>query len=198
MRHFMSKNSYVTVVYPKTIPVNGGAENCFLAGPIRNAPSWHEDAIDMLARMVREDRKRILLRINCPKRFQHIERIFDEDPQPLLVHKKFDRQTDWEIETQESAARSAGVLFWLPAPGKILHPGKVYGTITQMEIAKWFTRASVDRSLRIAFGTDGVYNNELRTILRHIEHDAPWLVPMHTSLESLCAQSIRWAKQGSF
>ncbi len=34
----MPKNSYVTVVYPKTIPVNGGAGNNFLAGPIRNAP----------------------------------------------------------------------------------------------------------------------------------------------------------------
>ncbi len=194
----MSQNSYVTVIYPKTIPENGGAEDCFLAGPIRNAPPWHEDAIDTLARMVRGDRKRILLRINSPKRKEHMEQVLPTDPAPVRIHRTCSRQREWEFVTQEGAVRSAGLLFWLPKEGSKEFPEKVYGAITQAEFGYWTARASVDKSLRIAFGTDGVYNGELHTMRYDIERLCPWLLPMHDSLESLCAQSIDWAKQGCF
>ncbi len=194
----MSKDSYVTVVYPKVIPCNGGAHNTFLLGPIRNAPPWHEDAIDILARYVRADEKRILLRINCPKRLEDMERAFDEDPPPSAIHRTCARQREWEFETQESAAFTGGLLFWLPAHGKIVYPEKVYGAFTQTEIGYWLCRASLDKRLRIAFGSDGKYNGELHTVLYDIERLAPHLLPMHTSLESLCAQSIAWAKAGWF
>lgn len=193
----MAKNSYVTVVYPKVIPASNGAADCFLLGPIRNAPPWHEDAIDILAWRVRGDKKKIQLRINCPKRIEDMERAFDEDPAPTAILRTCARQREWEFETQEIAARSAGLLFWLVAPGEIKYPGKAYGAFTQTEIGYWLCRASFDKTLRIAFGTDGVYNGELHTVLHDIERLAPHLLPMHTSLASLCTQSIKWAKQGA-
>ena len=193
----MAKNAYVTVVYPKAIPVSGGAKSCFLLGPIRNAPPWHEDAIDILARLVRADKKKLRLHINSPKRIEDMERAFDEDSPPTAILRTCSRQREWEFETQEIAARSAGLLFWLSAPGEIKYPGKAYGAFTQTELGYWLCRASFDKSLRIAFGSDGKYNGELHTVLHDIERLAPHLLPMHTSLESLCAQSIAWAKQGA-
>ena len=194
----MSQKSYVSVIYPKTIPENSGAENCFLAGPIRNAPPWHERAINVLARLAVKDKQMIRLRINSPKRKEHMGRLVDTTPPPSGVHMICSRQREWEFETQEMSVRSAGLLFWLPKEGSKEHPEKVYGAITQAEFGYWTARASVDKSLRIAFGTDGVYNGELHTMLYDIERLCPWLLPMHTSLESLSAQSIEWAKQGSF
>jgi hypothetical protein len=192
----MSQRSYVTVVYPKTIPVNNGAANCFLLGPIRNAPTWHEDAIDILARMVREDETAIRLRINCPKRKEHMMRTPTVDALPLATHKACGRQREWEFDTQESSALSAGLLFWFPKEGSKEFPEKVYGAITQVEFGYWTARASVDKRLRIAFGTDGDYNGELHTMSYDIERLCPHLLPLHNSLESLCAQSIRWATTG--
>lgn len=191
----MTRSSYVTVIHPKTIPENIRAENCFLLGPIRNAPMWHEAAIDMLVRLARRDAKTIRLRINCPKRKQDMQRnSFAVEP-PSGVQKICARQREWEFDTQESSALSAGLLFWLPKEGDKEFPEKVYGAITQIEFGYWLARAQADRRLRIAFGTDGIYNGELHTLLYDIERCAPWLLPMHTSLESLCAQAIRWAKE---
>ena len=117
MEHNVSKDSYVTVIHPKTIPENSGAENCFLLGPIRNAPPWHEDAVDTLVRLARKEPTTIYLRINCPKRKQDMQRNAFTVTPPSGVHKICVRQREWEFETQESAVHSAGLLFWLPSRG---------------------------------------------------------------------------------
>lgn len=191
----MTKSSKVSVIHPKTIPENNGAQNCFLLGPIRNAPTWHEDAIDIFVRLAKKDKQTINLRVNCPKRKQDMQRsAFTVEP-PSGVEKICARQREWEFDTQESSVRSAGLLFWLPKEGSKEFPEKVYGAITQVEFGYWLRAAQSDMHLRIAFGTDGAYNGELHTLQYDIERCAPWLLPMHTSLESLCAQSIRWAKE---
>ncbi|OGZ06286.1 MAG: hypothetical protein A2845_00575 [Candidatus Lloydbacteria bacterium RIFCSPHIGHO2_01_FULL_49_22] len=192
----MSKNSCVTVIYPKSIPVNNGAENCFLLGPCTNAPPYHEDVIDIFARLAREDKKMISLRINCPKREGEMVRALDVVAPPAEIHHTYARQREWEFETQESAAFSAGLLFCFVKQGNNAVPEKVYGAITQVEFGYWLARASVDRRIRIAYYSDGIYNHQLRVLLHDIERLAPWLLPMHTSFESLCAQSLAWAKQG--
>ncbi len=192
----MSIDSYVTVIHPKSIPPNGGAEMCFLMGPIRNAPAWHEDAIDILARLAKEDEDTLYLRIHCPKRKEHLVRSSDTVSPPEQIHRTFTRQREWEFETQRPSVQSAGLLFWLPKEGAKEFPNNVYGAITQVEFGYWLACASLDKTLRIAFGTDGVYNGETHTLLYDIEHLAPHLLPMHTTLESLCRQSIAWAKEG--
>ncbi len=187
----MSADSYVTVIHPKTIPENSGAEMCFLSGPIRNAPSWHEDAIDMLVRLAQEDEEKIYLRINCPKRKEHLVRGSDTTPPPNRINRTCTRQQEWEFETHRPSVQSAGLLFWLPKEGVREFPDKVY-----FELGYWIARASLDKTLRIAFGADGVYNGEIHTLLDDIERLAPHLLPMHITLESLCKQSITWAKMG--
>lgn len=192
----MSKDSTVSIIYPKAIPVNNGAENCFLLGPCTNAPPYHEDVIDILVRLARDDKERIALRINCPKWEAGMLRTFDVSPPPTEIHRNCVRSREWEFETQESAAFSAGLLFCFIKQGSNESPGKAYGAITQIEFGYWLARASVDKRIRIAFYSDGVYNNQLRVLLYDIERLAPWLLPMHASLESLCAQSLTWAKAG--
>lgn len=191
----MSHDSYVTVIHPKAIPTNGGAEMCFLLGPIRNAPPWHEDAIDILVRLATEEKEKIYLRINCPKREEDLVRRSNTSPPPQTIHRSFDRQREWEFETQNPSAQSAGLLFWLPKERFKLFKDKAYGAMTQVELGYWLACASHDKELRIAIGTDGVYNGELHTLMYDIERLAPHLLPMHNSLESLCRQGIAWAKE---
>jgi len=191
----MSPNSYVTVLYPKNILMNPDrASDNFILGPIRNAPPYHEDVIDTCSRLVNEEEHEVRLRINCPKRQEHMVRGFSISSPPSGIRRMCTRQREWELDTQESAARSAGLLFFLVKKGKTEFRKKVYGAITQVEFGYWLARASVDKSLRIAFYSDGIYNGELHTLLYDIERLAPWLLPMHTTLESICAQSIAWAK----
>lgn len=113
---------------------------------------------------------------------------------PFGIRRTCHRQREWELDTQESAVRSAGLLFFLVKQGRKEFPKKVYGAITQVEFGYWLARASVDKSLRIAFYSDGIYNGELHTLQYDIERLAPHLLPMHTSFESICAQSVAWAK----
>lgn len=191
----MSNMSVVTVGYPKSLPEYDECRSyASLLGPIRNAPPWHEDAIDILARLAMEDKADIDL-ISCPKREADMTRTSIHVLNDLsLVTRICSRQRDWEFETQERAVCRAGILFWFPKEGIKRFPDKVYGAISQVEFGYWLARARNNRHYEIAFGSDGVYNGELRTMLYDIEREAPWLLPMHTSLESLCAQSIEWAK----
>lgn len=191
----MSQHSYVTVLYPKRIMMNpDGASDNFILGPIRNAPPYHEDVIDTCSRLVREDEREVRLRINCPKREEHMVRALQTVCPPSGISRICGRQRAWELDTQEIAVRSAGLLFFFVKKGSNEFPEKVYGAITQIEFGYWLARASVDKSLRIAFYSDGIYNGELHTLLFDIERLAPHLLPMHTTLESICAQSIAWAK----
>lgn len=196
----MSSKTRVCIVYPKSIPVTAlDSQHVFLAGPIRNAPPWHEEAIDILTQMVRGNTSLPdSFYIHTPKRKVHMERSFNEDPLPTAILRTCSRQREWEFETQELAVRgegAAGLLFWLPKQGNNEHPEKVYGAITQIEFGYWLARAAENKHLNIAFGTDGVYNGELHTLLYDIERLAPHLLPMHNSLESLCAQSVKWASE---
>lgn len=190
--------SQVSVVYPKKIPfMKMRHHHVFLAGPIRNAPPWHEDAIHTIELLMDIAGDTPTL-VYSPKRKANMgqgmvaDEVFYCAPSTFL---EYARQRQWEFVAQELAVHSAGLLFWLPKQGSNEHPEKVYGAITQVEFGYWTARASVDKNLRIAFGTDGVYNNELRTLLYDIERLCPHLLPMHTSLQSLCAQSVKWASE---
>lgn len=188
----------VHVVFPKYRPANSGSAHLYLAGPIRNAPDYHEDAIEYLAQ--RSEEEGVYLRICCPKRHLELSRPLPESvivPQftQWEMHAPYTRQRPWEIEEMHAAAHAAGILFWLPKEGEVKFPGKAYGAMTQFELGEWKLRASLNPRLRIAIGSDGVYNNELRTIRYDFERDAIH-VPWFNNLHELCEQGIQWAKQG--
>jgi len=179
---------YVSVVHPKGIPVYGAERSLSLLGPIRNAPPWHERAIRIFqARMWGN----YSLLIHCPKRAIHMEEDIS-DPLEIPIARVAPRQREWEWETQEHCVHSAGILFWLPRPGAIVHPEKVYGAMTQMELSAWLMKKSFIPKCRIAIGHDGIYNNELHTIMYDVKRLAP-TTPIFSSLEDLCEQGIRWA-----
>jgi len=189
------------IVFPNYNPSNAGsAASVFLEGPDRNAPPWQEDAIDLLTE--KSAAVDSYIRICCPKEEADLVR----SPPELcrITHRVswamdpvFRKQSEWVWTNQESAARSGGILFWLPASGEVVHPNKAYGAKTQFNLGLWLAKASNDSRLRVAIGSDGVYNNELDTLWSDIKHQVPH-IPLFDSLDTLCDQAIAWAKEGEF
>jgi hypothetical protein len=155
----------------------------FLAGPIRSAPNWQDEAIDLLFSQDSD------LVIASPRRGVR-ERIA-----PYIAEgdeNYFPRQRAWERHYLDIASKTGAILFWLP--GEEEHDcKKVYGAMTRVEIGQWMTRYSVDNSVRFCVGSDGKFP-ELHTIQYDLSIDAPDK-KIHSTLEETCDESIRLARQ---
>jgi hypothetical protein len=153
----------------------------FLAGPIRSAPEWQEEAIKYLL----TNFKNLDFNIASPTRETKIGGEY-----LLPGEKKFLRQRAWERHYLNLAADNGAILFWLP--GEATHDcNKVYGAITRMELGQWMTNYRHDPSKKVCFGTDGKFP-EMRTIEYDLELDCPDKKIFGT-LEETCNEAIRLA-----
>lgn len=121
----------------------------FLAGPIRNGPRWHNDAIRLIL-----DKDAPVFVASPARRvsddiFVHVEKDSEE-------HETFPRQRAWEQHYMYAAARCGCIIFWLPKeelPRK--HKDKVYAHISMLELGKWIEHKSLFPETPVVFGTDG-------------------------------------------
>jgi len=170
------------VILPKSfVEIEGPL--IFLAGPIRGAPNWQDEAIDMLLSRYNS------LSIASPRRG-----IRDEIA-PYVVQNaenSFPRQRAWERHYLGYAAREGAILFWLP--GEAEHNcKKVYGAMTRLELGQWMTQYRFNQSVRFCIGSDGAFP-ELKTIRYDLELDAPDK-DIRESLEETCDEAVRLARQ---
>jgi hypothetical protein len=161
----------------------------FLAGPIRGAPLWQDEAIDLLFKQ-RKD-----LVIANPRRGVR------KDLQPYVVTNErmpFDRQRAWERYYLEIASKTGSVakkkfgtiLFWLA--GEVDHKcDKSYGAMTRMELGYWTARYKADPRVNLCVGSDGKFS-ELRTLTYDLSCDAPDK-KIHETLEETCKEALRLA-----
>ncbi len=156
----------------------------FSAGPIRNGPMWHDDAI------------RYALKREEAIFFATPRRKLDSDLKRFLVEcpigcDRFERQRPWERHYLNLAAEKGCVFFWLCKPlprEQWTDPEKSYAQITMLELGEWIARKAIDPSIRLVIGTDGSFP-EWRTILNEIEHELPDL-PLYASLASTVNAAI--------
>jgi len=158
----------------------------FLAGPIRNAPPWHNEAI----RIVHRQNDNVF--IAAP-----IRRV-EDDIKPLIETHKPDainlpRQRGWEIHYLYQAAKKGCIVFWLPAELPITEfEGKIYAHITMMELGGWIARKKIDDSINLVIGTDGNFP-EWETVKFDIENETP-NVPICYSLEETILTALNKIK----
>ena len=153
----------------------------FLAGPIRSAPNWQDEAIQFI--------------------FSHNQDLIIVSPRRGIREKiesyvvkgnenQFSRQRAWERHYLEIAACSGAILFWLPGEEK--HDcNKVYGAMTRVEIGQWMTRYkfSNDGYVNFVVGSDGKFP-EINTIAYDLSLDAPEKI-ICSSLEETCLEALR-------
>ena len=154
----------------------------FLAGPIRGAPFWHEEAICYL--------------------FSREKNVTIASPQREISHSllsavlssdgsNFPRQRAWERYYLDLASRKGAIMFWLP--GEKEHScEKVYGAMTRLELGQWMTRYYFDPSIRFCVGSDSEFA-ELHTIRYDLLLDAADKIVIST-LEATCEEALRLAR----
>jgi len=195
--HFNSKNQTNTIQMIKTrihlaVSANGKSTEIdtflpvlYLAGPVRNAPKWHEKVIRTLLALNSE------LHVACPARQLSLDLMSLVEPDS--GHPTFDRSADWENHYLDCAARNGVIMFWLP--GEIEHKEftqKKYAHKTMLALGKWLEKAKMDPSIHLVIGTDGLFP-EWSSISHQLEMDYPEVI-VNTSLEDTVAKALRMTK----
>ena len=169
------------LIIPKTYIEEPSFPLIYLAGPIKGAPKWHDEAIEFLLSHNPD------LTIASPQK---------EIKQNLSAHllkgdeSYFSRQRAWERHYLSLASDSGAILFWLP--GEETHRcEKSYGAMTRIELGQWMTNYRDDRFLGLAIGTDGKFS-EIDTIKYDLSLDAPDK-KIYSTLEETCSEALRLA-----
>lgn len=171
------------LIIPKTYVQELDAPLIFLAGPIRSAPNWQDEAIKILFS------KEPNLIIASPRRG-----IRDNIAKYIISGNEiyFSRQRAWERHYLDIASKTGAILFWLP--GEEEHNcEKVYGAMTRVEIGQWMTRYHFDKKVHFCVGSDSKFS-ELHTIEFDLKLDAPDK-KINKTLEETCAEAIQLAHQ---
>ncbi len=121
----------------------------FLAGPIRNAPHWQDDAIRYLLD------KNVDVFVASPRRaIEESLKSFVELDNP--GYELFPRQRAWEQYYLYQAADDGCILFYLPKEAEVKDDlEKVYAHITMMELGEWIARHKANPSMNLVIATDG-------------------------------------------
>lgn len=134
----------------------------FLAGPIRQAPNWQDEA----TRIILDKNPNIL--VISPRRGirKEIEKCVIKGEED-----HFHRQRAWERYYLELASRKGVVMFWLPKPQE--HScEKPYASLTRVEIGQIMTKYALDKKTKFCVGgEEGFY--ELELISYDLGIDAP-------------------------
>lgn len=166
------------LIIPKTYVQDLQEPLIFLAGPIRSAPNWQDEAVHYLFSLNPN------LAIASPRRD-----VRESIVQYIVSGNEtyFPRQRAWERHYLDIASRTGAILFWLP--GEEQHQcKKVYGAMTRVELGQWMANYRNNQEVRFCIGSDGEFS-ELDTIRYDLHLDAPHK-EIKKSLEETCAEAV--------
>jgi hypothetical protein len=151
----------------------------FLAGPIRSAPNWQDEAVNYLFS------KNSNLVIISPRRGirPEISKFIVEGGET-----KFTRQRAWERYYLDIAVKNGAIMFWLPGEAEY-NRHKVYGAMTRFELGQFTTMAKYNPSIKICIGNDGNFP-EMHTIEYDLQVDLPQM-QIHSNLEETCQETLK-------
>ena len=161
----------------------------FLAGPIRNAPSWHDTSI----RLVLAENESIFMA--CPLRGLNDDLMpFVEQDNP--AYEPFPRQRAMEQYYMYQAALYGCVMFYLAAEAiPKVDPQKVYAHISMLELGKWIERKKLIPGTRLVIGVESTFP-ELSTVEYEISTELPGF-PIYRSLPETVTAALTMIKNGN-
>lgn len=158
----------------------------FLAGPIRNAPKWQENAIEFF---LKKDKS---VFVASPTRTikESLNIYLEKDRKEYEI---FERQRAWEQYYLDGASKNGCIIFWLPEESsKKEYPDKVYAHITMLELGEWIIRKKLNPNINIVIGTDRQFP-EWSTIEYEIKTEVPDL-EIKYSLEDTIESALSLCK----
>ena len=171
-----------SLILPNTYIENIDTPLIYLAGPIRSAPNWQEDAIELLFSMERD------LTIASPR----MARMAIDQYIVCGDENRFKSQREWEWHYMDLASKNGAILFWMPYEYKH-HCDKPYGAVTRIELGQWMTRNLFDKSLRVCYGSDGQFP-EIYLIKYDLKlHDPDKII--YNTLKDTCDEALRLANE---
>lgn len=154
----------------------------FLAGPIQNAPKWHNKAISILTEAHPD------VCIATPS-----EKALTREAQEYLargfVNAKVPKRT-WEWIFLQQASEKGAILFWLAKPTR-LTKNKQYGATTRLELGQWMTEYKHNNDLRVCVGIEAGFPEDkpIRYDLKKYARG----IHIHDSLEEVCKCALQKA-----
>lgn len=161
------------IIPPEYIEVKGPV--IFLAGPIRGAYNWQEEAANYI------NNRSLELNIASPRRPGLTPDEFRDDV--------FDEQVDWEHYYLARAGENGVILFWLAKEFK--HDCKrVYAQTTRFELGEHVAKHHF-AGIKVAVGIEDGFSNA-RYIRRTLSKKYP-KIPICESLKETCEAAIKLA-----
>lgn len=182
--------SYLGIEHPgRKVKIPTDLPILFLAGPIRNAPIWHDTSI----RLVLDHNEPIFMA--CPLRGLAADLMpFVETDKP--EYELFPRQRAMEQYYMYGAAEKGCIMFYLAGEAiPKADPNKVYAHITMLELGKWIERKKLFPDTRLVIGAEETFP-ELSTVEYEINTELPGL-EIHRSLATTVAAALKVATSGN-
>ncbi|HYD03658.1 MAG TPA: nucleoside 2-deoxyribosyltransferase domain-containing protein [Alphaproteobacteria bacterium] len=177
MKNIILPNTYVT---DKIEPL------IFLAGPIKGAPDWQSQAIEIISQYSKSWN---IIYIASPR---PAVKKYLENQILRGVNMEDQKQREWEWYHQNIAAKNGVIMFWFPGKDHEV-PGKSYGLITSNEFGYWTARHQMDNSIKLAIGSDGRFN-QWNVFNFDIKFNVPDIT-VRDSLEETCIHAINLLKK---
>ncbi|MDP3770107.1 MAG: nucleoside 2-deoxyribosyltransferase domain-containing protein [bacterium] len=156
------------VIIPPTIVKLHEQPLVFLAGPIKGAADWQQEAITYIQPLNPH------LLIANPRRPLNIDGDFTEE--------MYREQVDWETHHLRHAGKWGVVLFWL-ARESTHFCNRAYAQTTRFELGEWKERHCRD-NVKLVVGIEKGFTNE-DYIRRRLSQDCP-RIHVFDSLEHVC------------
>ncbi|HLD00404.1 MAG TPA: hypothetical protein VJC39_01540 [Candidatus Nanoarchaeia archaeon] len=153
----------------------------YLAGPIRSAPNWQDEAIKLIFSVDENIAVASPRRGIRPPIFSYL----------ASEEGYFPRQRAWEIHYMNLAYKTGAILFWLP--GEESHDcSKVYGAMSRFELGLWINEQRRNPGGNLCFGTDGKFP-EWDTINYDLSIEMPDKI-IYNTLEETCSEAVCLAR----
>jgi len=173
--------------FRKNVKIETNRPVMFLAGPIRNAPKWQEEAVKIFL----EKNETVFVASPTRELGQDLM-LFVEVDKPT-EYELFERQRAWEQYYLNAAAQKGCIIFHLCRESDVKEfPDKIYAHITMMELGEWIARCKVDKEINLVISTDGNFP-EWSTIEYELKTELPF-VPIRYSLEEAIDTAIKFCR----
>ena len=164
---------------PPTMPNIGGPkwqneQMIFLAGPIKGAPDWHKDAVEIIGELDGE------VHLASPKPLTVPEGAFTED--------MYVAQIGWEHHWLNYCARYGVIMFWLANEEK-QYCDRAYGQTSRFELG-WKVMKAELLGARVVVGFDDAFTNA-RYLRPTISREMPSVI-LCDSLEETCGKEVEF------
>jgi hypothetical protein len=152
----------------------------FLAGPIKGAIRWQDDAVDYI--WTQDNTEHI--NIASPRR--PITKMTKDKKYVKFTPEMFNEQVDWETKYLNRAAQDGVILFWL-AKESVHLCERAYAQTTRFELSEWKEKY-LWRGAKIAVGIEEGFSGE-HYIRHRMMQDCP-SIPIRDTLEATCRDAV--------